>query len=304
MLLFQQPIEVRLNATEGVSMVKKIYKMYRKKRAEYIQVVLLISALLIGVITNILSWQNEENVIIELLMINIAAITTSSIKQGRMFELSRQDNGKIFSAGDFDLIKVLNSTKHLFISAIAMNGILSGKAQRLINYLNEGKTLYLLMIDPQKLSETAKNYCGLQNKNGLYKCNIDICNKCMISLDLLRNKDKYFPYFEKKQILLRTCLHVMSSSYVAGDCFIHGRYKRERTIKIMNYVYAETMPEREPCFAISSSNGDWYEYYVKNIELEWNDARIIESEEDLELLYQEFQDLRDSFEAMIKNDRK
>ena len=83
---------------------------------------------------------------------------------------------------------------------------------------------------------------------------------------------------------------VMSTSFVAYDVFdreilTHNKNKVGKELKASFYQYKCTAPEEEPNIIVDSFyNRDWYLFFRRTIEMQWNDAKPIKSKQEFEKL--------------------
>ena len=263
-----------------------------------IQIMIFMGSLVLGAYFNVVQ-DNELGIIIGLLLLITGELISLNIKDsitqrklnnlGVKFETAR---GGLFRVHDFDLSKFFDSTKsHFFISGMALNAFFEKNKAIIERFLNEGKEIFILIADPNAVGENTKLYHGenLDLKIFRKKANA-IYHKQSTTLDCLEEIESLFNFIENGKLKLRVTGSVMSTSFVAYDVFdkevlTHNKNKVGKELKASFYQYKCTEPEEEPNIIVDSFyNRDWYLFFKKTIEMQWNDARIIGNRKDFEKL--------------------
>lgn len=114
--------------------------------------------------------QKKETIIIELLSIISMEIVVLNIKDSIVHRKLNglnvkidEENGQILRVSDFDLNDFFKKTKtEFFISGIALNYFFTKFNKEIIELLQNKKTLYVIIEDPDIIPECTKLYHGKQ----------------------------------------------------------------------------------------------------------------------------------------------
>lgn len=282
-----------------------IEEFFEKHNAK-IQIVIFAGSLGLGAYFNI-AQDNQLGIIIGLLLLIAGELISLSIKDsitqrklnnmGVKFEMAR---GGLVRVHDFDLSQFFKNTKsHFFISGMALNGFFQKNKGIIERFLNEGKEIFILIAAPNAVDENAKLYHGenLDLQTFRKKANA-IYHKQSTTLDCLEEIENLFNFVESGKLKLRVAQSVMSTSFVAYDVFereilTHNKNKVGKELKASFYQYKCTAPEEEPNIIVDSFyNRDWYLFFRRTIEMQWNDAKPIKNK-------QEFEELRKAINEKI-----
>ena len=274
-----------------------IEEFFEKHNAK-IQIAIFIVSLGLGAYFNI-AQDNQLGIIIGLLLLVSGELISLSVKDsitqrklnnmGVKFEMAR---GGLFRVHDFDLSQFFDNTKsHFFISGMALNGFFQKNKGIIERFLNEGKEIFILIAAPSAVDENTKLYHGenLDLITFRKKANA-IYHKQSTTLDCLEEIENLFNFIESGKLKLRIAQSVMSTSFVAYDVFdreilTHNKNKVGKELKASFYQYKCTAPEEEPNIIVDSFyNRDWYLFFRRTIEMQWNDAKPIKSKQEFEKL--------------------
>lgn len=196
--------------------------------------------------------------------------------------------GGLFKVGDFDILPFFEKTQdHLFISGITLNFFFQKFQSEIIKLMENGKKLYVIIVSPELISESAKLYYGVK-KDKVAKFNEgEVYDKQLMTLNCIKNPQTLYKYFENGQIQLRIAKNIFSTSFVAYDVFdnsIIEKVKRKdyKEIKASFYQYECTITRDEPNIIVDSKdNENWYDFFAKTMAEQWKDSEIIDTEEKL-----------------------
>lgn len=271
-----------------------------EKHSDKIQILIFLLSLLIGAYFDICQ-ENQLGIVIGLLFLITSELITLNVKDsitqrklnnlGVRFEISK---GALFRIHNFNLTDFFENTrKSFFVSGMALNGFFGKNKAVIENFLKEGKTIYILLADPESVNENAKLYHGTNLEESMFRTRVnDLFYKQLITLNCICEMENIYGYIADKKIQLRVAKSIISTSFVAYDIFekellTHNKNKVGKELKASFYQYRCTEPENEPNIIVDSFlNRDWYVYFRETIEKQWNDAVPISDEIQMKKLYE------------------
>lgn len=260
----------------------------------WIQVCFFIAVLILsGVLA--LGIQSSTAVAIELLTLISFELLNLNIKDSIIHrKLNRMGvridmyTGGLFKVGDFNILPFFEKTQsHLFISGITLNFFFQKFQSEIVNLLENGKKLYVIIVSPELISESAKLYYGVHSDKVAKFNEGEVYDKQLMTLNAIKNPQTLYKYFENGQLRLRIAKNVFSTSFVAYDIFdnsVIDKVKRKsyKEIKASFYQYECTITRDEPNIIVDSKNNEnWYDFFAKTMTEQWKDSEIIDTEEKL-----------------------
>jgi hypothetical protein len=264
-----------------------------------IQIIIFIVSLVIGAYFNICQ-NNQLGIIIGLLLLVSGELISLNIKDsitqrklnnlGVKFEIER---GALFRVHDFNLTDFFNKTKsQFFVSGIALNGFFEKNKSVIERFLAEGKEVFIVIANPDIVSENTKLYHGANLDVETFKKKTnDIYYKQIITLNCIDGIENIYKFMESGKFKLKVANSVISTSFVAYDIFekeILSHNNRDgKELKASFYQYRCTNPINEPNIMVDSFlNRDWYLFFKNTIKVQWDDAQIISNRQQFEKLRQ------------------
>ena len=271
-----------------------------EKKNWIIQVIYLLIMITISVIFKF-DIQTTDKIIVELLFVIAGELFVFGIKDSIMQKKvnridAKQDInlGRLFRVADFDLSPFFTEAKeNMFVSGIALNGFFKNCKDSINDFLDNGKTIHLLISSPNLIIENAKLYFGKENEKEVIEYAKKIVRYQMDTLESI--KQEYKKYFIDKKIEIRISNCVFSTSFVAYD-FMVALSKNQRAIKASFYQYGCSQPEKEPNILLRTDDKrEWYTFFENTMKKQWDNAKNVETMIALEELYAELQTLYDTY---------
>ena len=284
---------------EIIDSIQDFFEKYNSK----IQIFIFLISLIIGAIFNI-TQQNELGIIIGLLLLISGELISLSIKdsitQKKLNRLGTKIQilmGDLVRVHDFNLNNFFEkANKQFFISGMALNNFFEKNKTEIIEMLQKGIEIDVLIASPQSTEENVKLYHGINYDEveflGKHK---DLLQKQICTLDYIKRIADISTYISNGKFILKTSDTVFSTSFVAYDIFDKGMFRPQKEKKIKGkeikasfYQYGCTEPKNEPNIIVDSFySRDWYFIFKKAIESQWKDANNIKGMDNFDALYQE-----------------
>lgn len=210
-----------------------------------------------------------------------------NIERGRLFRVSGYEMvGEYFKKAE----------TNIFISGMALNNFFTTFKKMITDFLTTGKTVYVLIAAPETIFENAKLYYGVKDKQKEVVQSLkDILEKQRLALNII-NMTKWCDYIETGKFQIRLSKSVFSTSFVGYDLLNRSIGGNEMEIKASFYQYSCTEPKEEPNICIDNIHSrEWYFYFAKIIQKQWNDAQPVKTKSELESLQNEIDELWNSY---------
>lgn len=259
--------------------VKEKVETWVEKGSSAIQVCFLLMTMFLGILVIGLEWQETEIVIVELLTLisleNAVIHIKDSIGQRKLNTLMENGLPVNFSPlGDYSgfnsLIK--RAKKDFYISGITLQHLWA-HIDQLLNLLDNGVNIKMLISDETNAIENAKVFYGLerQNNNVINQYKESFVSQINISYGEIRHNDKLMEYIKSGKFEIRKTKTVMTTSFVGIDIFS----KKPKMLKATFYQYKCNNTKFCPYTVLTEQNRKdnyWFNKMVEYLKMQWKDA--------------------------------
>lgn len=278
------------NNVEKKDIIIKSIESFIDKKNSYIQVILLLIAVISGLAYDFVSVE-IQTMIRYILSINIfmeiyVIQAKDSITQNKINLIAKDINAK--NGGlrfEEDVIidnYFENANEDFFISGIAPSRFIQKYKTNIEELLKNNKKVkvYILISNLDTVPENCSQYYGTKNnKNNQY----DLLSKLSVVINSIENSETLKNAFKEKRLFLATSNIVFTTSFVAYNIFDSKSFHSSK-IKITFYQQGEHQTGRLPCVSLDSNkNGsDMYPYFRNIINNQWRTADVFKDETELE----------------------
>ncbi|MCM1118742.1 MAG: hypothetical protein NC543_05200 [bacterium] len=271
------------------NVIVKSIENFIETKNRYIQVILLLIAIISGVIYGLVP-ANVQTVVRYTLIINIfmeiyVLQAKDSIMQNKLnliaVDVNTQNGGLRFEK-DIKIDNYFeNAKKDFFISGIAPSRFIQKYQPELEKLLinNNKIIIYILISSLESVPENCAEYYGTKdNKSHQY----DLLSKLNVVINSIQNSEVLKNAFKEKRLLLATSNIVFTTSFVAYNIFNFKSYHSK--IKITFYQQGEHLAGKLPSSNLDSDKNirDMYPYFQNIISNQWKVAHQIEEVGELE----------------------
>lgn len=283
-------------------------EIFIEKKNRYIQVILLLVAVCLGVAYGLVPEELQSAVrytlVINIFMELYILQTKDSIMQKKMNWLSVDINAQNGGLRFEDEIEIKEFFKNLksdfFLSGIAPSRFIETfqtELERLFQNNND-ITVHILISSLAAVPENCAEYYGSRTDEDVNLHKKDLLTKLYLVVNAITTNKIFRKAFEEKRLLLATSDFVFTTSCVAYDIFT--KIPSYSNIKVTFYQQGEHQLGHLPSIMLDNVKyaRDMYPYFQNNLNEQWEAANHIKDKSELEILSEEI------FDSMQRCTRK
>lgn len=280
--------------------IEDVYEAYNG----VIQIILVLAAVIATSLYGV-AYAKGEGIIITLLSLICAELLSLSLKDSiqqrklnRIEEIVKIKAGKLLRVGEAKIGKFFRRTKSVFfVSGITLNWFFNTYTDKIVRLLEEGKEVCVMFCHYKNFSDQGKLYFGV--RKNVKQGNVSkIAGLQHCALNKIVNIENIENYIKEGKLEIRFSDTTFSTSFVAYDIWTtnnrdQSTSKTKSEIKISFYLYdLENATKKNPNVLVNNKNETgWYELFHKSLLKQWEDAKRIESLDELNSIQQEVKKL-------------
>ena len=249
----------------------------------YLQALAIIAILYVSYFGAYLQKTDREQLIVEILSIMLYEILILSIKDSitqnklnKLLVITNSINQLVptsAKAGQNFEELIMSTTHDLYISGIACNNVWLYMS-RIIELLDRGCHIKLLISNEEMISQNAKFYFGLEDdKDNTFEIAVsDVKNKIDVTLNYFKLNEKIKHYYCLNKFEIRRSSQPFTLAFIGIDLETN---RTDKVLKITHYTYGCKDTLGCPSYILTLPEHEhWFNYYLELIKGQWEKAEL------------------------------